>query len=245
MCATRLSRIDDVMQEKTENGDFSGISTLVARRGKIVHFKQFGYRDREDKSPMQQDTLFRMYSMTKPIICTALMTLYEQGKFDLQDPIEKYIPSFAQLKVLDTDENGKETLVDIKSSVTISHLLTHTSGLVYDFYEDSPICEMYRKHHLNAHARTTSLEEFVKKLSQLPLAFQPGSKWYYSVSIDVLGHLIEVISGKSLADFLNEIIFEPLSMTDTGFTYLKKNTIVLLQCTVALTCSAKMLVGQH
>lgn len=217
LCATRLSRISDVMQEQVDLGAFSGITTLVARRSKIVHFEQFGNRDRENNLAMQPDTLFRMYSMSKPIICTALMTLYEQGKCDLKTPVANYIPAFGQLKVLEKDESGKEKLVDLKQPITIHHLLTHTSGLVYDFSEEYSVCDMYRENRLFANAHNTSLENLVDNLCKFPLAFQPGTQWYYSVSIDVIGRLIEIISGKTLSDFLRETIFEPLGMTDTGF----------------------------
>jgi CubicO group peptidase (beta-lactamase class C family) len=181
------------MQEQVDQGALAGISTLVARKGKVVYFEQFGDRDRENKLPMQADTIFRLYSMTKPIVCTAFMSLYERGKFDLKTPISDYILAFAQLKVLETDSTGKERLVDLKQPLTIHHLLTHTSGLTYDFYEEYPVCKLYRDNRLLADAHNGSLEEFVDKICQFPLAFQPGSRWHYSVSIDVIARLIKVL----------------------------------------------------
>ncbi|PIQ44193.1 MAG: serine hydrolase [Gammaproteobacteria bacterium CG11_big_fil_rev_8_21_14_0_20_46_22] len=217
LCSSRLSRINNLMQEKVDQGEFSGISTLVARQGKVVHFEQFGYSDRESKAPMQDDTLFRIYSMTKPIVCAALMTLYEQGKFDLNEPVSKYIPAFARLKVLEKDAAGKEKLVDLAQPVTIWHLLTHTSGLVYDFYDDFPSCQMYREKQVSAKRAGVSLEQYIDRICEIPLAFQPGSRWFYSVSIDVVGRLVEIIANKSLPEYLSETIFKPLGMKDTGF----------------------------
>lgn len=216
ICSSRLSRINRVMEEATHTGSPVGISTMIARRGSIVHFEQFGLKDREAKEPMSKDTLFRLYSMTKPIVCTAFMTLYEQGKFDLNDPVSKYISAFADLKVLQRDEKGRETLVDTIQPVTIHHLLTHTSGLAYDFYEEYTVCDLYRQHQILANVGT-SLEKFVHDLCQIPLAFQPGTQWYYSVGIDVIGRLIEIIADKQLAEFLSEMIFLPLGMNDIGF----------------------------
>lgn len=219
---SRLSRINKVMQAEVEQGKLTGISTLISRHGKIIHFEQFGLMDRENKKLMQSDTLFRIYSMTKPIVCTALMILYEQGKFDLKDPVAKYIPAFDQLKVLEKDASGSEKLVDLIQPITIHHLLTHTSGLVYDFDEESPACHLYREHQILANYEN-SLEQFVNRLCQLPLGFQPGTKWYYSVSIDVVARLIEIISEKPLNEFLHDSIFKPLAMFDTGFYVPEKN----------------------
>lgn len=216
MCSTRLARIKETMESHVVNGDFSGISTLVARRGKVVHFEQVGFRDREAKLPMQEDTLFRMYSMTKPIVSTAFMMLYEQGKVDLRDPVSKFIPAFASLKVLEIEAKGKEHLVDLQQPVTIQHLLTHTSGLAYDFYQDSPVCQMYREARLGAD-KTTSLKDFVDKLCTFPLVFQPGTRWYYSISIDVIARLIEIIADMPLIEYLHDNFFQPLGMCDTNF----------------------------
>ena len=217
ICSSRLSRISEIMADEVKHGRCVGINTLISRAGKIVHFEQFGLMNRETQQKMQGDTLFRIYSMTKPIICTAFMTLYEQGKFSLLDPVAKFIPAFAQLKVLKTDAVSGEKLVDLEQPITIRHLLTHTAGLAYDFYEaSSPVCRLYREHNLIGSA-DISLQEFVSRLCQLPLAFQPGTRWFYSVSIDVIAYLIEVIANKPLSQFLSETIFKPLEMNDTGF----------------------------
>jgi CubicO group peptidase (beta-lactamase class C family) len=212
MSAHRLERIRPVMQSYVDRGIYAGISTVVARRGKVVHAEQVGWRDREAKSPMSADTIFRLYSMTKPIICTALMTLFEEGRFSLVDPVAKYIAAFARVKVL-AEDGGT---VDPARPIFVRDLMTHTSGLTYHFVENSsPLGKMYEQATL-FDARH-SLEAAIDDLAQLPLAFQPGTRWRYSVGIDVAARLIEVISGQPLGTFLSERLFEPLGMADTAF----------------------------
>ena len=211
MNSSRLAYIRQAMQSYVDSGKISGLSTLLARRGKMVHFEQVGMMDKESAVPMADDAIFRIYSMTKSITCTALMTLYEKGRFQLTDPVSKYLPVFEQMKVLEGSN-----LVDSATPITIHHLLTHTAGLTYDFLEDSPVCEMYREARLFNRADRT-LEELVSELARLPLAFQPGSVWHYSLAIDVLAHLAEVLSDKPFRDLLEETIFQPLEMTDTNF----------------------------
>lgn len=209
--ADRLERIKPAMQRYVDQVGFAGVSTMLARKGKIVHFEQVGWQDREAQIPMAPDTLFRIYSMTKPIICTALMTLYEEGKFQLFDAVAKYLPAFAKTKVY-TDKGE----VAQKRPMQIRDLFTHTAGLTYDFLEESPVCEIYRQARPIANP-DNSLQQAIAELARLPLAFQPGSNWHYSVSIDVLAHLIEIFSGMPLQDFLHKRLFTPLGMDDTGF----------------------------
>ena len=216
MSSKRLERIKPAMQLYVDQKRFSGISTLVARRGQVVHFEQSGWMDSESQVPMAPDTIFRIYSMTKPVICTALMALYEEGRFQLWDPVAKYIPAFGKARVLVGNLPEGASEVDLARPITIRDLLTHTAGLTYDFLEDSPVSELYRQAKL-MHDASRSLEAMVKELARLPLAYQPGTKWHYSLSIDVAGHLIELISGQPLGDFLKERIFEPLGMEDTGY----------------------------
>ena len=211
MNSKRLVAIRQVMQAYVDRGKIHGLSTLLARRGKVVHFEQAGMMDKESAVPMADNAIFRIYSMTKSITCTALMTLYEKGRFQLDDPVSKYLPIFEQMKVL---ESGKQ--VDAAAPITIHHLLTHTAGLTYDFLEDSPVCEIYREARLFNRANRT-LEELMKELARLPLAFQPGSIWHYSLGIDVLAHLVEVLSDKPFRQVLEETIFKPLGMIDTNF----------------------------
>jgi CubicO group peptidase (beta-lactamase class C family) len=216
MSARRLERIEPVMQGYVDKKGFAGISTLVARRGAIVHAGQVGWMDREAQKPMRPDTIFRIYSMTKPIICTALMTLYEEGRFQLIDPVSKYIPAFGKLKVLEKSATGEEQLVELVSPVTIQQLLTHTAGLTYDFLEDSPVGELCRQCGI-IHNAGRSLQAMVEELARLPLAYQPGSRWHYSLAIDVVGHLIEMLSGQPLDQFLQTSLFTPLGMEETTF----------------------------
>jgi CubicO group peptidase (beta-lactamase class C family) len=216
MSTKRLNRIKPAMQRYVHEKSIAGISTMIARKGKIIHFEHVGQMDKESNKAMSDDTIFRIYSMTKPIVCTALMILFEQGKFQLTDPVAKFIPRFAKLKVLELDENGKNKEVALHIPVTILHLFTHTSGLTYDFLEDSPVSELYRQARILNNAKR-SLEDFINDLTQLPLAFQPGTRWHYSVSIDVVARLIEVLSGQSLQSFLKENLFDPLGMIDTDF----------------------------
>jgi len=216
LSAQRLERIKPAMQAYVDQKKIAGVSTMVARRGKVVHFEQVGQMDLESNTPMPADAIFRIYSMTKPTVCAALMTLYEQGCFQLFDPIAKFIPAFSNLKVLESDTAGEIKEVDLARPITIRDLLTHTAGLTYDFFEDSPVSELYRQARLINNVERT-LEELTHELARLPLAYQPGSRWHYSLAIDVVAHLIEVISGQSLDHFLKEKIFSPLGMIDTDF----------------------------
>jgi CubicO group peptidase (beta-lactamase class C family) len=170
--------------------------------------------DRERNAPMQTDTIFRIYSMTKPIICVALMTLYEQGHFHLFDPASEFIPAFADLKVYVGKANSGIQLADLEREVTIHDLLTHTSGMTYHIFEYGAVEEMCREVGVSS---DKPLADFVDDLLQLPLTFQPGAGWRYSFSHDVVAYLIEIISGKPLDVFLRENLLEPLGMVDTGY----------------------------
>jgi CubicO group peptidase (beta-lactamase class C family) len=213
----RLARIQPAMQRYVDQLGFAGISTLLARRGQVVHSSQVGWQERETNTPMAADTIFRIYSMTKPIICTALMMLHEEGRFQLFHPVAKYLPAFAELRVL---TNGKEE--DLARPMLIRDLFTHTAGLTYNFLEDSPVGAMYLQAGLMSDA-THTLERIIAELARFPLAFQPGSRWHYSMSIDVLAHLIEVLSGQPLAEFLHRRLFAPLDMHDTAFAVTDEN----------------------
>jgi len=210
--AERLERIKPVMQSYVDYRGFSGISTLLARRGKIIHSAQVGYQDRENKTPLTTDTIFRIYSMTKTVVSTAFMTLFEEARFQLLDPVARFIPAFGKAKVL-----TGSTEADLIRPIAVRDLLTHTAGLTYNFLEDSPVSELYRKARVMSDA-DRSLEAIVGDLARLPLVYQPGTKWHYSMSIDVVAHLIEIISGRPLQQFLRERLFEPLGMIDTGFS---------------------------
>ncbi len=211
MSAKRLERVRPAMQAYVDRGVYAGIVTLIARRGRVVHAGAFGWRDKEAGSPMTADTIFRLYSMTKPIICVALMTLLEEGRFRLIDPLARYIPSFGAVKVRQ-DDGG---LVDPVRPILVRDLMTHMSGLSYHFVEASPADKMY--HAAKLMDAQCSLETAIEDLARLPLAFQPGTRWRYSVGIDVAARVIEVISGRPLGSFLRERLFDPLGMTDTAF----------------------------
>jgi CubicO group peptidase (beta-lactamase class C family) len=211
MSTRRLERIRPAMQAYIDRGVYAGIATLIARRGKVVHTGEFGWRDKEAGVAMTADTIFRLYSMTKPIVCVALMTLLEEGRVRLIDPLAKYIPAFGAVKVLEPDGS----LAAPVRLILIRDLMTHMSGLSYHFVEEAGVGKMYLEAKLLD--PQSSLEAAIEDLARFPLAFQPGSRWRYSVGIDVAARVIEVISGRPLGEFLRERLFEPLGMTDTGF----------------------------
>ncbi len=229
--ASRLSRIGTWMQGYIDQNKLAGTIAMVARYGKVTYLERFGMMDLEAAKPMQFDTIFRIYSMTKPIASVALMMLFEEGRFQLDDPVSKFIPEFADVKVLAgaAEEGGDSKhpadnkhpfeLIDLEREITIRHLLTHTAGLTYDFFEDSPVDAMYQEAEILSPLGILQvpLPEMIQRLVKLPLTHQPGTAWRYSMATDVLGYLIEVISGMSLDVFLEEKIFRPLGMEDTDF----------------------------
>ena len=213
--ASRLNRIGTWMRGYVDQNKLPGMIAMVARRGEVVYLERVGMMDVEAAKPMQFDTIFRFYSMTKPITSVALMMLYEEGRFQLHDPVSKFIPQFAHVKVFAGATEAGFEVAELEREITIWHLLTHTAGLTYDFSEDSPVDAMYLEADL--HQPDTTLEEMVHQLVKLPLVHQPGTAWRYSVATDVLGYLIEVISSMSLNVFLEQKILKPLGMEDTGF----------------------------
>lgn len=216
MDSARLHRITQTMQNYVDEGLLAGVVTLAARDNKIVHFESVGYRDLEAQSAMTNDALFRIYSMTKPITGVALMSLYEEGKFRLADPVEKYLPEFKDLQVYaGTDDDGNIITEPQNHKMTIRELMSHTGGLSYGIFAQSPVDAEYVKADLLNN--TDTLAQFTAKLGQIPLKHQPGSQWEYSVSVDVQGYLVEKLSGQSFGRFLEERIFEPLGMSDTDF----------------------------
>jgi CubicO group peptidase (beta-lactamase class C family) len=241
MSAERLARIDPAMQAYIDRGVYAGISTIVARRGEIAHQGRYGLRDIEAGLPMTEDTIFRLYSMTKPIVCTALMTLFEEGKFHLSDPIAKYLPAFARVKVREPDGSLSEP----KRPMTVRDAMSHTSGLAYNFVDNSPVCREYAKARI--WDPKVSLADAIEDLAQFPLICHPGSRWFYSVGIDVAARLIEVISKRELRDFLNERIFEPLAMTDTAFEapQAKRNRLAAIYGRPDLLVTSDAVVSGH
>lgn len=207
----RLNRIAPVMQGYVERGTYAGVSVLVAQGGEIAFQGAYGHSDREAGKPMTPDTMLRLYSMTKPIVSTALMLLVEEGRLRLVDPLAAYLPAFGKVKVL--GPHGE--LVAPGRPIFVRDLLTHTSGLTYGFLADSPVAKDYaRGKMLDPHV---TLKDGIDDLATLPLAFSPGERYHYSVGIDVAARVIEVVSGQSLGAFLRARLLEPLGMHDTDF----------------------------
>ncbi|HET7501969.1 MAG TPA: serine hydrolase domain-containing protein [Kofleriaceae bacterium] len=212
-----LGRIDQhLMSRYIEPGKIAGAITVVARRGQVAWCSPLGLMDRERKTPMRPDTMFRIYSMTKPITSVALMMLHERGAFSLADPVHRYIPEWADLRVYRHGRHPSFVTEPAARAMTIRDLLTHTSGLSHHIMQRTPLDEAYRK--LGIGDSPGTLRDLVGKLASLPLEFSPGSRWSYSVATDVLGYLIEVLSGQRFDDYLRTQIFEPLGMVDTTFT---------------------------
>ena len=214
----RLERINATMQRYVDEKKLAGVITLVARRGAVVHLGKCGMADIEAAKPMQLDTIFRIYSMTKPITSTAVLMLMEEGRLRLADPIAQYIPGFKDVKVLDNAPGSGVRQVSADRPITIRDLLTHTAGLSYGF-DDVYIDELYRKHIWGPKEANPdpTLADWIGELAKLPLASQPGTRFRYSVATDVLGYLVQVISGMPFEAFLKQRIFEPLGMVDTDF----------------------------
>lgn len=214
----RLARIGEHLQQRyIEPGKLPGTLTLVARRGEIAYLDIRGQMDVERNKPVQRDTLFRVYSMTKPITSIALMQLYEQGRFLLDDPVHKFIPSWKNLQVYKAGVHPTFMTTPAARPMTVRDLLTHQSGLTYGFMNRTNVDAAYRALKLDGGAGLT-LERLIDELSRLPLEFSPGSAWNYSVATDVCGYLVQVISGMELTDYFAEHIFRPLGMQDTFFT---------------------------
>jgi CubicO group peptidase (beta-lactamase class C family) len=214
-----IARIDAFVQDAIDGKKAPGAILLIRRNGHTAYFRSFGVRDPGTQAPMTPDTIFRIYSMSKPITTVAAMMLVEEGKLRLDDPLAKYIPAFANVKVgVETKgEEGKMhlDLVAAKRPITIQDLMRHTSGLTYGFFGEGLVKKAYVDAGLGA--GDPDLAEFTERLAKLPLAYQPGTTWDYSQSVDVLGRVIEVVSGKSLYQFEKERLLDPLGMKDTGF----------------------------
>lgn len=221
MSSERLQRLDRVMQMYIDSGRQAGVAVLVARNGKIVHHKAYGYDNLAQKTPLKRDGIFRIASQTKAITTMGALILFEEGKFLLDDPISKYLPAFKTMTVLDkfNEKDTSFTTVPAKREITIRNLLTHTSGIGYPTIGTKEANAIYAKYKIPSGIGTPNenLADVVDRLAKLPLLSQPGDRWTYSVSIDVLGRLIEVVSGQTLDQFLRTRIFEPLGMNDTFF----------------------------
>jgi CubicO group peptidase (beta-lactamase class C family) len=211
----RLERLHALMQETVDKKEVAGVVTLLARHGKIVEYRTYGMRDLASGAPMTKDTIFRDYSMTKPVTGVAMMILYEEGKWMPSDPIAKFIPEFAHLKVFNgTDASGSMILVDPVHPPTMSELMSHTAGFTYGFFGNTPVDKMVSDAHV---FEGKNLQEMIDRLAKIPLLYQPGTEWNYSLSMDIEGYIVEKLSGQSLPDFMRDHIYKPLGMKDAGF----------------------------
>jgi len=217
--STRLQRLDSHFQRYVDDGRLAGWLLAVTRGGKIAHLASAGHRDTEDSQPVTPDTIWRIYSMTKPITSVAALMLWEEGRFELKDPVSKFLPEFEGQKVWRSGSATTPVLDPVTEPMEMWHLMTHTSGLTYGFLYAHPVDELYRRGGFEwGVPQDASLGDICSKLAELPLLFQPGTEWNYSMSIDVLGRVLEVLEGKSLGEILQERIFDPLGMVDTGFS---------------------------
>ena len=217
MSTSRLERITPVMQRYVDNGRIPCALTMIAREGRLVHFEKFGMQDVAAATPIEYDTIFRIYSMTKPITSAAVMMLYEEGHFQLSTPISEFVPFFKDMKVYTEDGSA---VLDAEREITIKHLLTHTAGLIYESdREHHPIDQQYE----DADLYGGDLTNMIRKLGRIPLLHHPGDAWHYGMSTDILGYLVQIVSGMPLETFLKTRIFEPLGMKDTGFSVKVEN----------------------
>jgi CubicO group peptidase (beta-lactamase class C family) len=216
-CAERLLRLDAAMRGLVGDGQFAGMVTILSRRGRLVAVRSYGDRDLERGAPMRPDTIVWCASMTKPVTAVAMMVLYEEGRWRPEDPIARFIPEFADLKVFaGLDKAGTPILEAPVHPPTMGELMSQTAGFSYGFTPDAnPIDKLYVEADLRG---SKTLQDFIDKLARLPLLYQPGSRWVYSFSVDIQGYLIEKLSGRSLPDFTRERIFAPLGMADTDFS---------------------------
>ncbi len=222
MSAVKLAKITDSMQNLVDNHRVAGAVAIVIRKGKVVYFQAAGQRDIAGNLPMEKDTIMRFYSMTKPITTVAAMILVEEGKLQLEDSITKYIPEFKNLRVYAAIPGEPEKTVALNRPVTIRDLMRHTSGLTYGFLGNTWVDQQYRL--ADVVPLTDTMQQSINKLSKIPLLYQPGQQFNYSVSTDVLGYIVNRVSGVSLSNFMQQRIFRPLDMVDTAFHVSAKST---------------------
>ncbi|MEK7403266.1 MAG: serine hydrolase domain-containing protein [Gemmatimonadota bacterium] len=210
-----LARIAPALQAYVDSGKLAGMVAFIARHGKVGYVQAIGSANIESKTPMRTDGVFRIYSMTKPVIAVAIMKLVDQGAVKLDDPVAKFLPAFASTKVYAGGPSSNPTLRNPNRPITIEHLLAHSSGLTYGFFGQTPVDSIYRRSNLLDNSRT--VRQFADSIAKLPLVFSPGDAWTYSMSIDVLGAVVEVASKRTLDRYLDEEVFAPLGMRETAF----------------------------
>ncbi|TQE25707.1 class A beta-lactamase-related serine hydrolase [Streptomyces ipomoeae] len=213
-----LARLDEYLARQVDEGRLPGYLLSIARHGRVAHLTAYGRRDRKAQLPVESDTLWRIYSMTKPVTSVAALILVEEGKLSLTDPIARYLPEFAEPQVYESGEGPDTRTRPAGQPILVRHLMTHTSGLTFGFYYNHPVDALYRDAGLETSVRPgANLAETCREYASLPLQFEPGTQWNYSVSTNVLGRIIEVVSGQALDEFFAERILGPLGMTDAGF----------------------------
>lgn len=213
--AQRLGRLDAYMAKVVADGRVAGMTTLLARHGKIVSYKTYGKKSLATGEPMTKDTIFRIYSMTKPITGVAMMILFEEGRWRLDDPVSRYIPEFKNLKVMTgVDGNGTPILVDAARPPTMREIMSHTAGFGYGLQDEHPVDKLYREKKVLGSA---GLQQMITRTAEIPLVSQPGTAWRYSSSVDIQGYIVEKLSGQTLGQFFDQRIFKPLKMNDTAF----------------------------
>ncbi|MGH6871645.1 MAG: serine hydrolase domain-containing protein [Rhizomicrobium sp.] len=211
----RLAKMIAAMHGKVDDGELAGIQTMLVRHGRVVSFDTYGKASLVTGAPLKPDAIFRLYSQTKPTIGVAMMILFEQGKWRLEDPVTKYIPQFANLKVFkDLDKDGKPVLEDMNHMPTMRELITHTAGFGYGLRDDNYVDQQFQAQHVLS---SNGLQEMIDKIATIPLRFQPGTRWSYSAGVDIQGYIIEKLSGMKLSEFMKANLYDPLGMKDTSF----------------------------
>jgi CubicO group peptidase (beta-lactamase class C family) len=211
----RLKLLDNYMAKVVSDGRVAGMTTLLARHGKIVEFKTYGKQSLATGKPMEKDTIFRVYSMTKPMTGVGMMILFEQGKWRLDDPVTRYVPEFKNLKVVKSvNPDGTMVLEDMKRPPTMREIMSHTAGFGYGLADQHPVDKLYREKKVLS---ASSLQEMIDRTATIPLMFQPGTNWSYSSAVDIQGYIIEKLSGQKFGDFMEQHVFKPLKMPDTAF----------------------------
>lgn len=209
-----MEQLDKAMRQIVANQDVAGMVWMLAKDGNVATFETSGFARIDDQTPMEKDTLFRIYSMTKPVTGVALMVLHEQGLWEFDDPVSKFIPEFKDLKVMRAHDDDNIDLVALNREPTMRELLNHSAGFGYGLRGDDPVNQAFREQKVLA---SSNLVELVKKVAEIPLLSQPGEQWYYSVAVDIQGYIVQKLAGMSYGDFLEQHIFGPLGMTDTRF----------------------------
>lgn len=217
LCSSRLNNINQLTEKYIQEGALAGTITLIARRGKIAHLECRGMMDIDSSTAMRADAIFRIYSMTKPVTSVAAMMLYERGVFDLLTPISNFIPEFKHSEVYLSGHADDYETVKPEREINIADLLTHTSGMTYDYTNVNAVDELYRRNEVKSFNHSLNLTDFTKQAAKMPILFSPGKHWNYGISTDVLGRIIEIASGMSLDAFFKKEIFTPLEMSDTDF----------------------------